>query len=137
MPSIVLDTNCLIMAISSKERYHIVWQSFLQGHYTLCLTNDIIEEYHEVIARNINRRVAEAVLYAILTRNNIKRLDPHFHFHLIQADEDDNKFVDCAIAANARCIVTEDHHFDVLKTVPFPVVTVIGIDDFVAELEQI
>lgn len=29
MPSIVLDTNCLIMAISSKERYHIVWQSFL------------------------------------------------------------------------------------------------------------
>lgn len=77
------------------------------------------------------------MLYAILTRNNIKRLDPHFHFHLIQADEDDNKFVDCAIAANARCIVTEDHHFDVLKTVPFPVVTVIGIDDFVAELEQI
>lgn len=136
MQHIVLDTNSLIMAISSRGRYHIVWQAFLQGRYTLCLTNEIVEEYHEVIARNINRRVAETLLYTILTRSNVKRLTPHYHFHLIQADEDDNKFVDCAIAANARCIVTEDHHFDVLKTIPFPVVAVMGIDEFAEELQR-
>ena len=43
---------------------------------------------------------------------------------------DDNKFVDCAIAANAKCIVSEDNHFNVLKFIPFPKVEVIGIDDF-------
>ena len=36
------------MAISSRNRYHKVWQAFLQGDYILCITNEIIEEYHEV-----------------------------------------------------------------------------------------
>jgi len=58
MQHIVLDTNSLIMAISSRNRYHKVWQTFLQGDYILCITNEIIEEYYEVIARNINRQVA-------------------------------------------------------------------------------
>lgn len=40
--------------------YFNVWQSFLDGEYTLCVSNVIIEEYLEVLARNINRRVAEA-----------------------------------------------------------------------------
>lgn len=31
MPSIVLDTNCLIMAISSKERYHMSGSRFCKG----------------------------------------------------------------------------------------------------------
>ena len=61
----------------------------------------------------------------------------HIVLHLIQADEDDNKFVDCAIVANARYIVTEDHHFDVLKSIPFPSVDVIGIDEFVHQLETL
>ena len=125
------------MAISSRSHYHKVWQAFLRGDYTLCITNEIIEEYQEVIARNINPRVAEAIIYILLTRNNVKRLTPHYHFHLIQVDEDDNKFVDCAIVANARYIVTEDHHFDVLKSIPFPSVDVICIDEFVRQLETL
>lgn len=75
-PLIVLDTNSLIMAISSKSHYHKVWQSFLNGDYILCISNEIIEEYLEVIARNINAKVAEAVIYAILTRKNVHRLAP-------------------------------------------------------------
>ena len=134
MQSIVLDTNALIMAISAKNVYHKAWQAFLNGDYTLCITNGIVEEYLEVLARNINMRVAEAIVYTILTRRNVQKLDPHFRFHLIKEDEDDNKFVDCAIAANARYIVTEDHHFDVLKKIDFPVVDVIGIDEFVRQL---
>lgn len=130
MQHIVLDTNALIMAISAKNVYHKVWKAFLDGNYILCITNEIVEEYLEVLARNINAQVAEAIVYAILSRWNVQKLDPHFRFHLIQSDEDDNKFVDCAIAANARYIVTEDHHFDILKEIDFPIVDVIGIDEF-------
>lgn len=136
-PLIVLDTNSLIMAISSKSHYHKVWQSFLNGDYILCISNEIIEEYLEVIARNINAKVAEAVIYAILTRKNAHRLAPHYRFRLIPNDEDDNKFVDCAITANARYIVTEDKHFDILRTIPFPSVPIIGIEDFIKELNVI
>ena len=61
VPNIVLDTNCLIMAISARNDYHLVWQAFLHGEYVLCVSNEIIEEYLEVLARNINPWVAESV----------------------------------------------------------------------------
>lgn len=131
---IVLDTNCLLMAISSRNRFHRVWQAFVNGEYTLCVTNEIIEEYVEVIGRNISERAAEAVVYIIMTRSNVMHIDPHFRFGLIEADPDDNKFVDCAIASNAKYIVTQDHHFDILKTIAFPRVDVVTIEDFLMEI---
>lgn len=129
MRNIVLDTNSLIIAISAKNDCHKVWQSFLNGDYTLCISNEIVEEYLEVMSRNINKYVAEAIIYTILTRENVKRLTPHYRFHLITADQDDNKFVDCAIAANAEYIVTEDHHSMNLKYI-FPSVAIINLKDF-------
>lgn len=112
--NIVLDTNVLLMAISAKNVYHRVWLDFLSGKYKLCITNEIIEEYLEVISRNINTLVAEKIVAAILNRENTIKLDPHFRFNLIEDDKDDNKFADCAVAGNASYIVTEDHHFNVL-----------------------
>lgn len=53
-----------------------------------------------------------------------------YNFNLIEADKDDNKFVDCAIAAHVKCIVTNDHYYDVLKTIPFPKVDVVRLVDF-------
>ena len=132
--NIVLDTNCLLIAISDRSRFHRVWQAFTHGDYTLCVTNEILEEYAEVISRNINERVAQTVIYLIMTLSNVKYIDPHFRFHLITTDPDDNKFVDCAIAASAKYIVTEDHHFEVLKDIPFPRVEVISIEQFLLEL---
>ena len=63
-------------------------------------------------------------------------ITPYYKFNLIEADKDDNKFVDCAIAAQAKCIVTNDHHYDVLKTIPFPKVEIVGLVDFMEMLEK-
>lgn len=72
MDSIVLDTNVLIMAISAKNVYNKIWKAFLRGDYTLCISNEIIEEYVEVLTRNINARVAEAVIFTIMSRWNVR-----------------------------------------------------------------
>lgn len=133
--NIVLDTNCLIMAISAQNEYYQVWQDFLDGKYVLCITNDIIEEYSEVIARNISPLVSEFIITAFLNRKNIKLISPSYAFHLIDADEDDNKFVDCAIIGNAKYIVTQDHHFNILKQISFPKVDIITLKAFLAELQ--
>lgn len=133
---IVLDTNCLMMAISDRSHYHRIWRAFLDGDYTLCVTNEIIEEYVEVISRNISERAAESVIYLKLTLPNVRYLDPHFRFRLITADPDDNKFVDCAIAASAKYIVSEDHHFSILKDIPFPKVDIISIEQFLTKLQK-
>lgn len=60
----------------------------------------------------------------------------YFDFNLIQAAPDDNKFVDCAITAGARYVVTEDHHYDVIKWKDFPGLEVIGLDDFLRHLKK-
>ena len=91
--NIVLDTNCLIISIAPKSPYRKVWDAFLRGDYNLCVSNEIIEEYSEVLSRNISPQVSEAIVYAILSRPNVIRKDPHFSFGLIEADKDDNKFV--------------------------------------------
>lgn len=42
-----------------------------------------------------------------------RQAESSFRFRLIAADAD-NKFADCAIAAEADFIITEDRHFDAL-----------------------
>ncbi len=54
----------------------------------------------------------------------------------IEADPNDNKFVDCAVAARADYIVTEDKHFNELRKVSFPKINVIGVDEFRQCLER-
>lgn len=124
------------MAISARNKYHQVWQAFVDGKYIMCLSTDILEEYEEVLSRNISPRVAEYVVSAIINRSNVFLTDVYFKFGLITQDPDDNKFVDCAIASNARFIVTEDKHFYVLKSIDFPKIDIIGIDQFIQEIEH-
>ena len=135
MDNIVIDTNCLIMALSARNAYHKIWKSFLAGHFNLCISNEILEEYTEVITRNISVNVAHYIIYTMLESKNVKQIAPAYKWNLITADPDDNKFVDCAIAANARFIVTEDHHFNVLKDIEFPAVDIVSIDLFLEEIE--
>ena len=47
---------------------------------------------------------------------NILFIDPCFRFQVIATDPDDNKFVDCAVAAQADFIVTADTDFKALVT---------------------
>jgi len=55
---------------------------------------------------------------------------------LIEQDADDNKFVDCALAGQADYIVTEDRHFNVLKSLDFPYVEVVSLAAFQRLLTQ-
>ena len=133
---IVLDTNSLIQSISPKSVYHDVWLSVLTGRNTLCVSNDILEEYAEILNRLAGKKTADLVLNTIIECKNVVFLMPYFHFNLISADPDDNKFVDCAIQANARYIVTNDHHYDVLRQIEFPKVEIIKLMDFAQMIHE-
>ena len=130
MKKIVLDTNCLISSLSRHGEYYPVWKGFQRGKYCLCVSNDILSEYQEMIALKTSEEVARNVVDLLLKSRNVEFIDPHFKFHLIEADNDDNKFVDCAIAANATFIVSEDKHFEVLEQIPFPKVLVLRLREF-------
>ncbi len=72
----------------------------------------------------------------ILRATNVLRVDAQYRFHLITADEDDNKFVDCAIVTNAEYIVTNDKHFNELAYIPFPHVEVRKLEEFQSEINN-
>ena len=60
---------------------------------------------------------------------NIIKIEPTYRFNLLK-DPDDNKFVDCAIAANAACIVGHDRDFLLLRNTEFPKVAVVDTEAF-------
>ena len=132
---IVLDTNCLISSLPKKGKYYQVWQDFFANKYILCYTNEILTEYEEILTQKLGQTIAQNIIKAIIARPNTLKFDPHFQFQLITQDVDDNKFVDCAIVANAQYIVTEDRHYNVLETIDFPKVDVIDLDTFLAILQ--
>lgn len=103
----------------------------MRGEHTLCVSNEIIEEYIEIMQKLMGLDVAEYVVKTLLNSTFVQVVNPYYNFRLIEADMDDNKFVDCAISAQAKCIVTNDHHYDVLKSIPFPKVEVIRLADFI------
>lgn len=134
MRAVVIDTNCLLQMISRQSPYFALWKAFDEGCYYLCVSNDIIQEYQEIIGKVANETVAEGVVSFILNSPNCLMYDPQYNFHLITQDPDDNKFVDCAIIANADYIVSEDSHFKVLAEIPFPKVNVVLLEDFMNDI---
>ena len=129
MARLVLDTNTLIQCISRRSKYHDLWLSLLDGRNMLCVSTEVLEEYSEILERKTSARFAELALDVITNNPYTLFVTPYFHFHLIVADPDDDKFVDCAIAGNAKFIVTDDSHYDVLRTIDFPHVDIVKLDD--------
>lgn len=107
-----------------------VWQAFRAGKYVLCVTNDILFEYHEILAKLYNELIANTILKELVETPNVERVSPDFRFNLIKADPDDNKFVDCAITAGATYIVSNDRHFKELEHYDFPKVDVRTLAEF-------
>jgi predicted nucleic acid-binding protein len=66
---------------------------------------------------------------------NVVRKDPYYRLNIIQQDNDDNKFTDCAFACDADAIVTNDGHFSDAAQSPFPVFRVISLEDFAKLIE--
>ena len=81
---VVLDTNCLVQMISVHSPYRPAWQAFRDGKYTLCVSNEILNEYQEILERVANSFVAKNIVEAIINSPFCRFYAPHFHFGLIQ-----------------------------------------------------
>ena len=133
---IVLDTNCLISSLSRRGQYYPVWKGLQTGQYVLCVSTDILEEYAEKLTEKMSVQVASNVIHLLLESGNVELVNPYFSLHLVEADHDDDKFVDCAFAANATYIVSDDKHFDILKEIPFPKLLVLKLKKFLELLQS-
>ena len=127
---VVVDSNILLVSISRRSKHHPIFQAILNGKTILCISNSILEEYEEKIGEHWSPTVANNTVETLIKSPYVLRFDPRYNWVLIAADPDDDKFADCAVAANVSYLVTNDHHFDVLKQMPFPPFNIISGDDF-------
>ncbi len=134
MRYVVIDTHCLLRMIPIQSKYRSAWEAFLDGKFYMCVSNDIISEYYEILTQKVSAQFAANIIGAILRSPFVKLFDPQYRFNLIMQDPDDNKFVDCAIIADADFLVSDDRHFEILKKIEFPKVNIIGLDQFMLEI---
>lgn len=127
---IVLDTNVLLVSVSSRSPYHWLYQALIEERYELLVSTAVLLEYEEVIGRMMGRKAAGDVMGVMIEGPNVMWVEPHYHWHLIKADAEDDKFVDCAVAGGADCIVTYDQHFNALREIDFPRMTVVTPEAF-------
>ncbi len=54
----------------------------------------------------------------------------YLRWQVITTDEDDNKFVDCAVAAGAKILVSDDKHLRILKKKTPPLVDLKTLQEY-------
>ncbi len=126
---IVLDTNVLLVSISPRSKYRWIFDYFIAEKFTLCVTTDILMEYEEIISQHMGNQASSTFMQIIENAVNVALITRYYKWNIIENDPDDNKFVDCAIAANANYIVTHDKHFNILKNIDFPKIEIIDANN--------
>ena len=127
---IVLDTNCLVVCLPITSPYYCLWEAFRDMRITICYTIEIINEYCEIMERFYHQQFVSDIINELLLSANVTKTNNYYRWNLIVTDPDDNKFVDCALNAGADYIVTNDKHFNVLKSLYFPPIKVTSIQAF-------
>jgi putative PIN family toxin of toxin-antitoxin system len=136
---VCLDTNTVVQALATGHPFHPILDAWVSGRLTWAVSTEALLEYEEVLTRLGGpgrwRKLARLMDLVELTADNLLRVTPSFHFHIITSDPDDNIFADCAITAGADYLITEDNHFAPLRDAgykPQPVTPQEFIASFIA-----
>ncbi len=133
---VVIDTNAFISILPTTSKFNFLFWKWIEKEFTIILSNDIYYEYEEILGLKLNKEVSKIFFQLIFEMDNVEFIVPNYKWNLISVDLDDNKFVDCAIAANADFIVTNDKHFSILESIEFPNVQVITLEEFANLIPQ-
>ncbi len=137
--TVCVDTNVLIQARSKRHRYGVILDGFMFGLMDWAMSNRVVTEYREIIHGKAGMAAwstLEAFIDLIDRSGNVRWISPHYQFRIIGSDPDDNAFTDCAIAAHADYVITEDRDFAPLTNAgykPQPITP----DEFIAKYQGI
>ena len=127
---VVIDTNCLIASISPEGGYYWLYDAFVAEQFEWLISNEILTEYIEKLTERYSEQTALLVYSIISAAVNVTFREPFFKWQLIEADPDDNKFADLAVAGSVDYLVTNDKHFNPLKILDFPKLNIVSLDEF-------
>ena len=117
---VVLDTNILVSGTFWTGDSFEILRKIDDKIITLVLSEEIINEYEEVIKSEeivgkisnkkllINKVVEKIVMNSVI-------VSPKKRINIVKEDLDDNKIIECATEGNADYIISYDNHLLKLK----------------------
>ena len=127
---IVLDTNVFIAIIGKTSPFRWIFDAIINGRFMLCISKEILLEYEEILEQKTTSEIAENIANFLSIYPNVLKTEIYYNWQLITEDEDDNKFIDCAVSAGAFCIVSNDKHFKPFKDFEYPPLQILSLKEF-------
>ena len=115
---VVIDTNVIISALLFGGKPGKLIPLFQNRRIEPIVSRDIIDEYIRVLAYpkfQLNEKEIQFLLYRKLLRY-FEIVETSQGEIIISNDPSDDKFIQCALAGNAKTIVSGDSHLLSLKT---------------------
>ena len=137
-PKVVLDTNIVVSAAICEDGNPAkVFEMLLLEEITNHTTEQIIDEIKKVMARpKITKRLSMVEVGFIVS--NFERFSQKIKtkevINEVKDDPDDNKFIECAVAASADYIITGDEHL--LKIKEFRGIRIVSCTEFLEIVGQ-
>lgn len=130
---VVIDTNVFITIIGRKSPNRWIFDKIISGEFRLCVSNEIILEYEELLAEKTNIVVSRNVIDFLMISPYVFKTDIFFNWHLISEDPDDDKFIDCYLSSDAESLVSNDQHFAKIRQIDFPKINLYSLKEFESE----
>ena len=134
---VIIDTNVFITIIGRKSPNRWIFDKIISGEFYLCVSNEILLEYEEILAKKTNEYVSRNVIDFLLISPFVHKADIFFNWHLISNDPDDDKFIDCYLSSDSGYLVSNDQHFDKIKQIDFPKINLYSLKEFESEFKKV
>ena len=112
----VVDTNVLISGAFFSGAPSLIIDACVNSQFTLVLSPDIIDEYQrvgEIFTKKQPNVPFQRFLGVLISKALI--VEPIHIQSEICRDPDDQKFLECAISSNSKCLVSGDKDLLVIK----------------------
>lgn len=134
MIEVTADTNVYISALNFAGLPRQLLLEAQAGSVKLAITAHILEEVTGVLQAKFQwseRAIAEAI--ALISACTIQ-VTPTQVLDVVETDPDDNRIIECALAAGSRYIVTGDR--DLLRLGSHEAIQIVKVADFLTMLER-
>lgn len=114
---IVLDTNVLVSAVGWRGAEYRLYSRCRNGEQQLAVSPALLDELRRVLAYpKLGFAQDEIEAFISDISGHALHVEPSHRLEVIEEDPDDNRVIECAVEAEARCIVSGDRHLLKLAT---------------------
>lgn len=133
MLRVILDTNVLISAILFGGKPRRILEKAIRGEIRLCLSEPMLEELKGVLQRSkfdYSPEMIQIILTELMSISDF--VNPSETINIVAEDPEDNRILECAVAANADYVITGDSHL--LKLNKYLNIDVLNVAVFLEKL---